>query len=53
MKPAAFDYAVPATLAEAVALLAQHGGEAKAARDSFADMPQADRDALIAFVNAL
>jgi len=30
-----------------------HGGEAKAARDSFADMPQADRDALIAFVNAL
>ena len=30
-----------------------HGGEAKASRDSFADMPQADRDALIAFVNAL
>jgi len=30
-----------------------HGGEAKASRDSFADMPQADRDALIAFVNAI
>ena len=30
-----------------------HGGEAKGSRDSFADMPQADRDALIAFVNAI
>ena len=30
-----------------------HGGEAKASRDSFADMHQEDRDALIAFVNAL
>jgi carbon-monoxide dehydrogenase medium subunit len=29
MKPAAFDYAVPATVAEAVALLAQHDGAAK------------------------
>ncbi len=29
MKPAAFDYAVPATVAEAVALLAQHEGAAK------------------------
>src|SRR5712691_3801764 len=30
MKLPAFDYACPATLAEAVALLASHGGEAKA-----------------------
>ena len=29
MKPAAFEYAAPETLAEAVALLAQHGGAAK------------------------
>ncbi|MDP1908520.1 MAG: xanthine dehydrogenase family protein subunit M [Hyphomicrobium sp.] len=29
MKPAAFEYAVPATIAEAVALLAQHEGAAK------------------------
>jgi CxxC motif-containing protein (DUF1111 family) len=30
-----------------------HGGEAKASRDSFANMPPAERDALIAFVNAI
>ena len=29
MKLSAFDYACPATVAEAVALLAAHGGEAK------------------------
>ena len=39
MKPAAFDYAVPATLAEAVALLAQHGGEAKAISGGQSLMP--------------
>ena len=30
-----------------------HGGEAQAARDAFAAMPKDDRDALIAFLNAL
>ncbi|HKA99753.1 MAG TPA: di-heme oxidoredictase family protein [Methyloceanibacter sp.] len=30
-----------------------HGGEAKGARDQFADLPKADRDALLAFVNSL
>ena len=30
-----------------------HGGEAQAARDSFAAMPKASRDALLAFLNAL
>ena len=30
-----------------------HGGEAQAARDAFAAMPKADRDALIAFLNSL
>ncbi len=30
-----------------------HGGEAKAARDAFAELDQSDRDALIAFVNSL
>jgi len=39
LKPAAFDYAVPATLAEAVALLAQHGGEAKAISGGQSLMP--------------
>ncbi len=30
-----------------------HGGEAEAARDRFAELSQADRDALLAFVNSL
>jgi CxxC motif-containing protein (DUF1111 family) len=30
-----------------------HGGEAEAARDKFAELPKADRDALLAFVNSL
>jgi CxxC motif-containing protein (DUF1111 family) len=30
-----------------------HGGEAQAARDMFVAMPKADRDALLAFLNAL
>ncbi|WP_419909187.1 di-heme oxidoredictase family protein [Hoeflea sp.] len=30
-----------------------HGGEAKAARDAFADMPESQRDALIAFLKSL
>jgi CxxC motif-containing protein (DUF1111 family) len=30
-----------------------HGGEAKAARDAFAGMAKADRDALLAFLNSL
>ncbi len=30
-----------------------HGGEAQAARDRFAELSQADRDALLAFVNSL
>lgn len=30
-----------------------HGGEAKAARDRFSNLPQADRERLIAFVNSL
>jgi CxxC motif-containing protein (DUF1111 family) len=30
-----------------------HGGEAQAARDAFADMSKADRDALLAFLNSL
>jgi len=29
MKPAAFDYFTPATVDEALALLAEHGGDAK------------------------
>lgn len=38
------------TLAEAILW---HGGEAQAARDRFAALPRADRDALIAFLNSL
>jgi CxxC motif-containing protein (DUF1111 family) len=30
-----------------------HGGEGEAARDKFAALPKADRDALLAFVNSL
>lgn len=30
-----------------------HGGEAQAARDDFANLPKADREALVAFVNSL
>lgn len=30
-----------------------HGGEGQAARDRFANLPKADRDALLAFVNSL
>ena len=30
-----------------------HGGEAQAARDRFAGLPQADRDALIKFLESL
>jgi CxxC motif-containing protein (DUF1111 family) len=30
-----------------------HGGEGEGARDKFADLPKADRDALLAFVNSL
>jgi CxxC motif-containing protein (DUF1111 family) len=30
-----------------------HGGEAQKARDAFATLPKADRDALVAFVNSL
>jgi len=30
-----------------------HGGEAQAARDTFASMPKEDRDALLAFLNSL
>jgi CxxC motif-containing protein (DUF1111 family) len=30
-----------------------HGGEGEAARDEFANLPKADRDALLAFVNSL
>ncbi len=30
-----------------------HGGEGKPARDKFAELPKADRDALLAFVNSL
>ena len=30
-----------------------HGGEAQAARDAYAGLPQAERDALLAFVNSL
>ena len=30
-----------------------HGGEASAARDTFAKMPKADRDALIKYVEAI
>jgi CxxC motif-containing protein (DUF1111 family) len=30
-----------------------HGGEAEAARNKFAELSKADRDALLAFVNSL
>lgn len=30
-----------------------HGGEGEAARENFANLPKADRDALLAFVNSL
>ena len=30
-----------------------HGGEAEGARNAFADLPKADRDVLLAFVNSL
>jgi CxxC motif-containing protein (DUF1111 family) len=30
-----------------------HGSEGEGARDTFADLPKADRDALLAFVNSL
>ena len=30
-----------------------HGGEGEGARDKFADLPKADREALLAFVNSL
>lgn len=39
MKPVAFEYAVPTTVAEAVALLASHGGEAKAIAGGQSLMP--------------
>jgi carbon-monoxide dehydrogenase medium subunit len=39
MKPAPFDYACPATVAEAVALLASHDGEAKAIAGGQSLMP--------------
>ena len=39
MKPASFDYVCPTTIAEAVALLAAHGGEAKAIAGGQSLMP--------------
>ncbi len=30
-----------------------HGGEAEAAREAFANLPKAERDALLAFLNSL
>lgn len=30
-----------------------HGGDGEAARENFANLPKADRDALLAFVNSL